>query len=95
MNQLAKQTRQKVISAQRLAYPERQHISLTKIEQMQSLMTQPEDQFKNTLSNLIFSANNPFQSNFDYVVDQNYLKRMHAKLQTNYGTTTSFGYLVH
>ena len=95
LNQLAKHIRQKVISAQRLEYPENQHISMTKIDQMQCLMNQPKAAFKNTLSNLIFSANNPFQSDFDYVVDQTYLRRMHAKLHINYGTTTSLGYLVH
>ena len=31
-------------------------------------------QFHKTLLNLVFSANNPFQSNFNYIVGQHYVK---------------------
>jgi len=51
-------------------------------------------EFAATLSNLLFSQNNPFQSNFNFVSDNAHLVREHAKIENDYGKQTSVSYVV-
>ena len=91
---LSKFLNQKLISEKRLNYPETQVISKENLSQIENLLSKPENnQFQISLSNLVFSANNPFQSNFSYVVDQAYKKQFMQKFESNYGKQTSIGYV--
>lgn len=51
--------------------------------------------FQKTLANLIFSANNPFQSNIQFVVDQFYQEQNSHKQKVNYANSTSISYLIN
>lgn len=62
---------------------------------MHLMFNKHDQKFHQTLSNLIFSANNPFQSNFNYIVDQHYVKQEQAKFKQNYANITSIGYVVN
>ena len=62
---------------------------------MESMINSADDTFKSALSNLIFSANNPFQSGFNYVVDKTYLKKYGAMQIMNYTESTSIGFIVN
>jgi hypothetical protein len=63
------------VSQERINYLQNQVISKKKVEQMELLFSKHDQKFHKTLSNLILSANNPFQSNFNYIVDQHYVKQ--------------------
>ena len=62
-----------------MEYPDHQVISKTQMQKMDLLLKDTQSEFSKTLTNLIFSANNPFQSNFNYIVDQTYLKHEQLK----------------
>jgi len=49
--------------------------------------------FSVILSNLLFSANNPFQSNFAFISDMSYTEKVAAKIQNDYEPTGSLSYI--
>lgn len=81
-----------MISGERLEFPHRQVITKDNLREINRLLDNNSD-FSVILSNLLFSANNPFQSNFAYVSDMSYTEKVAAKIAHDYEPTGSLSYI--
>ena len=82
----------KFLTEERLVFPHRQVITRDNIREISRLLESNSD-FSVILSNLFFSANNPFQSNFAFISDMSYTEKVTARIQNDYEPTGSLTYI--
>jgi len=68
-----------------MKFPKNQVISKDNLDLIKKLQEEHDPKFQITLANLLFSANNPFQSNFSFTHDNTFLEKLLAKFENDYG----------